>query len=37
MKKVLLSVVMLIMAVSVFAQEQEPKVRVPSGYQGYLE
>ena len=37
MKKVLLTVVMLIMAVSVFAQEQEPKVRVPSGYQGYLE
>lgn len=37
MKKVILSVVMLLMAVSVFAQGQEPKVRVPSGYQGFLE
>ena len=38
MKKVILSLLMLIMAVSVFAQEQEePKVRVPSGYQGFFE
>ena len=37
MKKVFLSVVMLFMAMSLFAQEQEPKVRVPSGYQGFLE
>ena len=37
MKKVLLSVVMLIMAVSVFAQEQDQKTRVPNGYQGFLE
>ena len=37
MKKVMLSIVMLFMAMSVFAQEQEPKVRVPSGYQGFLE
>ena len=28
---------MLFMAMSVFAQEQEAKVRVPSGYQGFLE
>ena len=37
MKKVMLSIVMLFMAMSVFAQEQEAKVRVPSGYQGFLE
>lgn len=37
MKKVMLSIVMLFMAMSVFAQEQESKVRVPSGYQGFLE
>ena len=37
MKKIILSLVMLFMAVSVFAQEQEPKVRVPSGYQGFFE
>ena len=37
MKKVILSVVMLFMAVSMFAQEQETKVRIPSGYQGFLE
>ena len=37
MKKVMLSIVMLFMAVSVFAQEQEVKVRVPGGYQGFLE
>lgn len=37
MKKVLLTVVMLIMAVSVFAQEQESQFRVPNGYQGFLE
>ena len=28
---------MLLMAASVFAQDQEPKVRVPSGYQGFFE
>ena len=41
MKKVILSLVMLILATSVFAQEQEipnpAKVRVPSGYQGFIE
>ena len=41
MKKVFLSVVMLLMAMSVFAQETETpnplKVRVPSGYQGFFE
>ena len=41
MKKVILSLVMLLMATSVFAQEQEipnpAKVRVPSGYQGFIE
>ena len=37
MKKVILSLVMLLMAASVFAQDQEPKVRVPSGYQGFFE
>ena len=37
MKKVILSLVILIMATSVFAQEQESKVRVPSGYQGFIE
>ena len=37
MKKVILSIVMLFMAMSVFAQEQEPQVRVPSGYQGFVE
>jgi hypothetical protein len=37
MKKVFLSVVMLFMAMSLFAQEKEPNVRVPSGYQGFLE
>ncbi|MBR4148372.1 MAG: hypothetical protein IKU00_10905 [Bacteroidales bacterium] len=37
MKKLFLSVVMLFMAMSVFAQEQETKVRVPSGYQGFVE
>lgn len=37
MKKLVLAFVMLFMATSVFAQEQESKVRVPSGYQGYFE
>ncbi|MBR3571732.1 MAG: hypothetical protein IKN99_00555 [Bacteroidales bacterium] len=37
MKKLLLAFVMMFMAVSVFAQEEETKVRVPSGYQGFLE
>lgn len=37
MKKLVLAFVMLFMATSVFAQEQEGKVRVPSGYQGFLE
>ena len=37
MKKLVLAFVMLFMAVSVFAQEEESKVRVPSGYQGFLE
>ena len=36
MKKVILSLVILLMAASVFAQE-EGNVRVPSGYQGFLE
>ena len=37
MKKLVLAFVMLFMATSVFAQEQEGKVRVPSGYQGFIE
>ena len=41
MKKVILSLVMLLMATSVFAQKEEipnpTQVRVPSGYQGFLE
>ena len=37
MKKLVLVFVMLFMATSVFAQEQEGKVRVPNGYQGFLE
>lgn len=37
MKKLVLAIVMLFMATSVFAQEQESKVRVPSGYQGFFE
>ena len=41
MKKVILSLVMLLMATSMFAQEKDvpnpAKVRVPSGYQGFLE
>ena len=37
MKKLALAFVMLFMAVSVFAQEQEPEYRVPNGYQGFLE
>lgn len=37
MKKVILSVVMLFMAMSMFAQEQVNQVRTPSGYQGFLE
>ena len=41
MKKVILSLVMLLMATSMFAQEKDvpnpAKVRVPSGYQGFIE
>ena len=41
MKKVILSLVMLLMATSMFAQEKDvpnpAKVRVPSGYQGFFE
>lgn len=37
MKKLVLAFVMLFMATSVFAQNQESNVRVPSGYQGFLE
>ncbi len=37
MKKLIVSVVMLFMATSMFAQEQGSQVRVPSGYQGFLE
>ena len=37
MKKVILSLVMLLMTAGVFAQENESNVRVPSGYQGFLE
>ena len=37
MKKLVLAFVMLFMATSVFAQEQESKVRVPNGYQGFIE
>lgn len=37
MKKLVLAFVMIFIAVSVFAQEEETKVRVPNGYQGFLE
>jgi hypothetical protein len=41
MKKVILSLVMLLLTAGVFAQEQDvpnpAKVRIPSGYQGFLE
>lgn len=37
MKKIILSAIMILMAMNVFAQEQEPQVRVPAGYQGFLE
>ena len=37
MKKLVLALVMMFMATSVFAQEEETKVRVPNGYQGFLE
>ena len=40
MKKLVLSFVALLMAVSVFAQdnkEEQPQVRVPNGYQGFVE
>ena len=37
MKKLVLAFVMLFMATSVFAQKQETSVRVPAGYQGFLE
>lgn len=37
MKKLVLAVVMLFMATSVFAQKQESNVRIPCGYQGFLE
>lgn len=37
MKKLIISVVMLFMAMTVFAQEQNDNVRIPSGYQGFAE
>ena len=37
MKKLVLAFIMLLMATSVFAQKPESNVRIPSGYQGYLE
>ena len=37
MKKLVLAFVMLFMATSVFAQNQESNVRIPNGYQGFLE
>lgn len=37
MKKLLLLTIVLIMTSSVFAQEQENNIRIPSGYQGFLE
>ena len=37
MKKVILSLVMLLMTAVAFAQENEGSIRVPSGYQGFLE
>ena len=37
MKKLFFLTIMLFMAASVFAQEQETNVRIPSGYQGFLE
>ena len=37
MKKLILSFVMLFMAMSLFAQDQENQIRIPSGYQGFLE
>ena len=37
MKKLLLLTIALLMTASVFAQEQESNIRIPSGYQGFLE
>ena len=37
MKKLFLLTIMLLMTASVFAQEKETNVRIPSGYQGFLE
>ncbi|MBR4837797.1 MAG: hypothetical protein IK004_05090 [Bacteroidales bacterium] len=37
MKKLFLITILLLMTASVFAQEQEAKVRIPSGYQGFFE
>ncbi len=37
MKKFALTLVMAIFAITAFAQNEESKIRVPSGYQGFLE
>ena len=37
MKKTILTIVMALFAITAFAQNEENKVRVPSGYQGFLE
>lgn len=37
MKKTILTIVMALFAIGVFAQDETTKVRVPSGYQGFIE
>ena len=37
MKKTILTIVMAIFAITAFAQKEENNVRIPSGYQGFLE
>ena len=37
MKKTILIIVMALFAITTFAQNEEPQIRVPNGYQGFLE
>ena len=37
MKKIILTLVMALFAITAFAQNEENEIRVPSGYQGFLE
>lgn len=37
MKKTILTLIMAIFAITAFAQDENPNVRIPSGYQGFLE